>query len=247
MDLQLLSEVIRVSRQLDIRILDADPAVFHGSTPQMPILASVSGPRWTLTDPRKVAKAGGFWRMKTRGSVFGFFWKLRLYIYIHNIDVWQGTYGTLQVVQLLVVICFGGYVTSLGIVVMLKGESCLTGMQPAMPIFLKHAAWIVCALGSVWCVSSWFVCNDGAVSSSRRHLKSRSRFEDLLFWNLLCYSMFWTFDCIMMSRSNWFEYACRHCICFWSVCGHSFTNVYCCVFHRLILYTKHLVSRRLHF
>lgn len=121
------------------------------------------------------------------------------------------------------------------------------GMQPAMPIFLKHAAWIVCALGSVWCVSSWFVCNDGAVSSSRRHLKSRSRFEDLLFWNLLCYSMFWTFDCIMMSRSNWFEYACRHCICFWSVCGHSFTNVYCCVFHRLILYTKHLVSRRLHF
>lgn len=68
MDLQLLSEVIRVSRQLDIRILDADPAVFHGSTPQMPILASVSGPRWTLTDPRKVAKAGWFWRMKTRGS-----------------------------------------------------------------------------------------------------------------------------------------------------------------------------------
>ena len=48
----------------------------------------------------------------------------------------------------------------------------------------------------------------------------------------------------MMSRSNWFEYACRHCICVWSVCGHSFTNVYCCVFHRRILYTKHLVSRK---
>lgn len=227
----------------------------------MPIQRFSTGPRrrcrfW----PRSRAR-DGLWptpgRWQRRGDFDG--WKLVvqfldffgnldcIYIYIHNIDVWQGTYGTLQVVQLLVVICFGGYVTSLGIVVMLKGESCLTGMQPAMPIFLKHAAWIVCALGSVWCVSSWFVCNDGAVSSSRRHLKSRSRFEDLLFWNLLCYSMFWTFDCIMMSRSNWFEYACRHCICFWSVCGHSFTNVYCCVFHRLILYTKHLVSRRLHF
>lgn len=70
-------------------------------------------------------------------QIFGFFWKLRLYIYIYNIDVWQGTYGTLQVVQLLVVICFGGYVTSLGIVVMLKGESCLKGNATGNAYFFE--------------------------------------------------------------------------------------------------------------
>ncbi len=62
-------------------------------------------------------KQGERW-VKTGGSGFGWFWVVsesRLYI-----DVWQGTYGALQVVQLLVVICLRGCDPRLGIVAMLN-------------------------------------------------------------------------------------------------------------------------------